>query len=179
MVTIDRPWQPWHVVESVIERPHQTIEKYGVNLKPATVTDPDEDRVAEGKFFRSKPISTGMERALLEMVRHTGIRLQVDEMEPLHIVRYPVGGHYAWHVDTDYSLEANGKHRKYTVVVPLNKAVRGGGTELMWSNGKPVQPSVKPGDALIFPSTMVHRAKPVKEGERWVLVGWFMGQPLR
>lgn len=174
-----QPWQPWHIVRGVIERPHQTIEKHGTNLRPATVTEDGEDRVADGKFFRSAPLQIGLERAIHEMMLRTEIRMQVSEWEPLHIVRYGVGGRYAWHVDNDYSLEANGLQRKYTIVVPLNDTCEGGGLELMWTNGKPVMPNLKAGDAIVFPSTMVHRAKPVKRGERWVLVGWLMGSALR
>lgn len=172
-------WQPWHIVRGVIERPHQTIEKHGNNLKPATATEDGEDRVADGRFFTSKPLQAGLERAVSEMIRVTDIRLHVSEWEPLHIVRYGPGGRYSWHVDNDYSLEANGLQRKYTVVVPLNDTCKGGGLELMWTNGKGIKPDLRPGDAVIFPSTLVHRAKPVLEGERWVLVGWMMGQALR
>lgn len=172
-------WVPWYIKPRVIERPHQTIEKHGTNLKPATATEEGEDRVADGKFFRSKAIQEGLALAVGEMVKQTDIKLHVDEWEPLHIVRYGPGGRYAWHVDNDYSLEPNGKQRKYTVVVPLNDTAKGGGLELMWTNGKPYKPNLKPGDAIIFPATMVHRATPVKSGERWVLIGWLMGQPLR
>ncbi len=172
------PWRPWYIKSGVIERPQQTIEKYGANLEQATVTDEEEDRVAEGKFFRSKPIQTGLEMAVTDMVKATDIRLHVDDWEPLHIVRYRKGGHYAWHVDNDYSLEPNGKQRKYTVVVPLNDTATGGGLEILW-NAKPYKPNLKPGDAIIFPSTLVHRATAVKAGTRWVLVAWMLGHPLR
>ena len=35
------------------------------------------------------------------------------------------------------------------------------------------------GDVVAFPSTLLHRGRPVLRGERWILVGWAQGPALR
>lgn len=85
-----------------------------------------------------------------------------------HLVRYIPGNFYAPHTDTG----ADVNDRYFTVLCYLNDSFRGGETTFLSLNH-----SVKPqcGKAIVFPSTYVHCAEPVDEGEKYILVSWLIG----
>ena len=71
----------------------------------------------------------------------------------------------AWHHDTSADI---------SVVVPLNSgAYEGGGTEF---HRKGIVEPLPSGTALMFPSfSHMHRGLPVKDGDRYLLVFWLIG----
>jgi hypothetical protein len=90
-----------------------------------------------------------------------------------HLVRYIPGNFYAPHTDTG----ADVNDRYFTVLCYLNDSFRGGQTTFFSLNHS-VQP--QSGKAIVFPSTYVHSAEPVDEGEKYILVSWLIGaQPMR
>lgn len=89
------------------------------------------------------------------------------------ISRYAPGDKYDWHMDLGGGPMSL---RKITVVVELQAAVNGGGLEVFGIGDVNLQV----GDAAIFPSFIMHRAKPVAIGERWSATVWLLGTaPLR
>ena len=52
---------------------------------------------------------------------------------------------------------------------------QGGGTEVFYGEGRENRIALDQGDALIFPSFIMHRALPVLSGTRWTLVSWLTG----
>lgn len=95
------------------------------------------------------------------------------------LTRYEAGQEYGWHMDLGKGASSR---RKISVVVGLNEPseYEGGGTEIFY--GSQANPLVKlsAGEALLFPSYVMHRAVPVTSGVRWTLVTWFSGErPLR
>ena len=70
--------------------------------------------------------------------------------------------------------------RKITIVVELaGGGYEGGGTEVFFGEGRNNRVALGRGDALIFPSFIMHRALPVESGARWTLVSWLTGpEPL-
>ncbi len=85
-----------------------------------------------------------------------------------HIVRYQPGGFYVSHADAGLDLN----DRYFTVLCYLNDDFRGGHTSFP-TLGFSVTP--QKGKAVLFPSTYVHRAEPVLEGNKYILVSWLMG----
>jgi predicted 2-oxoglutarate/Fe(II)-dependent dioxygenase YbiX len=85
-----------------------------------------------------------------------------------HIVRYQTGGFYVSHADAGLDLN----DRYFTILCYLNDEFTGGHTSFP-TLGFSVTP--RKGKAIMFPSTYVHRAEPVIEGTKYILVSWLMG----
>ncbi len=102
-----------------------------------------------------------------------------DVEEGLQLTTYspgPVG--FDWHIDIGTSDIA--RRRKLTVVVEIgtSSVATGGGVDLMRSRDpEPIR--LEPGQALVFPAFILHRAVPPVTGERTSLVAWLSGPPLR
>jgi PKHD-type hydroxylase len=71
--------------------------------------------------------------------------------------------------------------RKISLVVELAVGgYDGGGIEVFYGEGTGNRFALGQGDALFFPSFIMHRALPVLSGTRWTLVSWLTGpEPLK
>jgi PKHD-type hydroxylase len=102
--------------------------------------------------------------------------------EQLQYSRYeaPAGG-YDWHLDiASSSAMAAGARRKISVVVQLSNPDQCFGGELELRPARHVVvPFLEVGSALLFPSYLLHRVAPVKQGARESLVTWVAGPPFR
>src|ERR1700747_1299290 len=100
------------------------------------------------------------------------------EMGQLQLTRYRAGQLYDWHMDLGGGAMSL---RKITLVVELAAGgYQGGGTEVFYGEGRNNRIALGQGDALVFPSFIMHRALPVESGTRWTLVSWLAGpEPLR
>jgi PKHD-type hydroxylase len=111
----------------------------------------------------------------VERVNAETWQLRISHMEPLQLLRYLVGGHYDWHTD----LGARGviSLRKVSVTVLLSppEDFEGGQLELQ-AGGKTMQPPLRQGSAVLFPSWQRHRVAPVTHGVRDALVLWVVGK---
>jgi PKHD-type hydroxylase len=97
-----------------------------------------------------------------------------DEMGQLQLTRYATDQLYDWHMDLGPGAMSL---RKITVVVELAAGgYQGGGTEIFYGEGTHNRIDLSQGDALIFPSFIMHRALAVQGGTRWTLVTWFTGR---
>jgi PKHD-type hydroxylase len=104
-------------------------------------------------------------------------QFEIDAISDLQLGRYrPPGQLYNWHTDLGAGAYSR---RKLSVSVMLNKAEAYVGGDLQF--GSELCPTIRPqkGNAVIFPSWVVHRVTPVTAGERWSLVTWFLGPPFR
>ena len=91
--------------------------------------------------------------------------------DEIQYTEYGEGGNYDWHVDIGpYPIN----HRKISIVVFLTDDHVGGELEL-WSGGNFQNILKKRGNAIIFPSYLLHRVTPVTEGIRKSLVLWVGG----
>lgn len=95
------------------------------------------------------------------------------------------GSHYAWHCDTgtaNMELLNNCETNKLSISLLLSDPdeYEGGEFQLQLC-GRSDMISMKPplGYAIIFPSTSVHRVRPIKSGKRVSLVGWYGGPNFR
>jgi hypothetical protein len=84
------------------------------------------------------------------------------------IVRYLPGGRYLAHADAGQDMQ----DRYFSVVCYLNSDFEGGTT---WFPNLSYRAIPQSGKAIIFPSTYLHSAEPVLEGEKFVLVTWLLG----
>ena len=88
--------------------------------------------------------------------------------EDTHIVRYVAGGFYVSHADA--GLDRNDRY--FTVLCYLNDSYRGGYTSFPTLNFSVVP---RRGKVIVFPSTYIHRAEPVLEGTKYIMVSWLVG----
>jgi len=98
-------------------------------------------------------------------------------MGQLQLTRYAAGQLYGWHMDLGSGAMSL---RKISVVVELaGGGYNGGGIEVFYGEGSGNRIALGQGDALLFPSFIMHRALPVQSGTRWTLVSWLTGpEPL-
>jgi hypothetical protein len=94
--------------------------------------------------------------------------VSLSEHDGTQLIRYGPGGHYSAHSDAGGDLS----HRYFSVVCYLNEDFEGGHTSF-----PPLAYSAapRPGKAIVFPSTYLHRACPVLSGEKFVIVSWVLG----
>jgi PKHD-type hydroxylase len=102
--------------------------------------------------------------------------------EQLQYSRYeaPAGG-YDWHLDIASSSNmAQGAQRKISIVIQLSDPDQCFGGELELRPARHVfAPFLETGSAVLFPSYLLHRVSPVKQGFRESLVTWVTGPPFR
>ena len=98
----------------------------------------------------------------------------------IQILKYRPGGHYEWHIDYGVCWHL-GLDRKLSISIQLSNESQyeGGELEIKDWKGDNITAPKKLGSAIVFDSRITHRAKPVTEGERIVLVGWASGPKLR
>ena len=92
----------------------------------------------------------------------------------VRIQRYRKGDYTEAH--TDYEPET-GEFSKLTVVIPLVEPICWHGGVLQIGNSRKA-PSLRAGDAVIFPSFTPHRVTNVLSGERITLSAWMIGPSL-
>jgi PKHD-type hydroxylase len=87
------------------------------------------------------------------------------------------GDHYGWHTDYQTSSLDRSLIRKLSISLILSDPDEYEGGEFQVLNDTDSMITSKPpkGTALIFPSTLSHRVRPVKSGKRISLVGWYAG----
>ena len=93
---------------------------------------------------------------------------------------------YTWHVDSGNNAMKPRVHgelyeRKLSCSLVLSDPDEYEGGELQFHYGKMFFESLKPekGTAIVFPSWLPHRVRPVKKGRRVSLVGWMNGPAFR
>lgn len=100
--------------------------------------------------------------------------------ESAQVARYGAEreGHFDWHSDIGDGPLA--RRRKLTMVVQLSEdeAYTGGALETMPDSAVRTAARTR-GDALLFPSFVLHRVTPVTQGERYSLTIWAHGPAFR
>jgi len=177
-------YTPWIVYPKAVDPVllHSQRQKaLGSGLVPLVDTEVGV-RVSDGQYFWDRALSAVLGCLVNRAQDDLSIEYDWSTMGRLQMTRYRPGGKYDWHVDNDFLLEPTGLQRKWTVVVGISRPDAdfiGGGLELMWTNATQHAVLLDQGDAIVFPSTLLHRGKPVLEGERWILVAWAQGRALR
>jgi PKHD-type hydroxylase len=102
---------------------------------------------------------------------------------PIQYTEYSgAGTKYGWHPDIAQSEYRDDEIRKLSISLFLSDPdeYEGGEFQLIHVDRKDME-TVKPpmGTAIIFPSTSLHRVRPIKSGKRISLVGWMGGPQFR
>lgn len=95
-------------------------------------------------------------------------------VDRLQLTEYAAGDEYDWHVDHGGGALSLRK-LSMTVLLSSREDATGGGFEVFEQRGSDVP--LDQGDAVIFPSYVVHRVSPVTAGTRRSLVTWVNGPP--
>ncbi len=98
--------------------------------------------------------------------------------EMIQYTRYSPGGKYNWHMDVGNSGRSVNRKVSLSVMISGKDECEGGEFE-MHNTQKYDHIDLDKGDAVIFPSYMMHRVCPVKSGMRRSLVLWVSGPPFR
>ncbi len=144
----------------------------GLDLKDAGVYDlygrksqkkPRKSKVAFVDDLNN--INTKITNEILKRTpKQRGYELYVESFQ---FTEYNVGDYFDWHSDSDDDVF---KDRIYTIVIQLNDEYTSGDFQLMLENSITLKPGK--GNMFIFPSTILHRVKPVESGKRYSLVSW-------
>jgi len=129
----------------------------------------DESSTADWIFQRMLEAFTSINR------EHFDFRL--DEFsERMQVAFYgaPSGGFFNWHIDSGTGALAS--RRKLTMVVQLSEPGSYVGGQLETNaDGNPREASRRIGSALVLPSFILHRVRPVTSGSRYSLTLWSHG----
>ena len=152
-----------------------------VEVAQSSERDVHNDRVSEVSWINSTEDSQSLFQFIWEMQdagnKDAEWKFDVDIIEPLQYTQYDgeKEQRYDWHVDHRID-EVEESIRKLSFTILLDGEFEGGEFEI--EAGSPGTPErihtvdLKPGDAVLFPSYMWHRVKPVTSGTRRSLVGW-------
>lgn len=115
-----------------------------------------------------------------DLIRHIIDRYSFDIKTPNYFQysTYTEKGFFDWHCDLIMDKPSDKKElmRKVSVVILLNDDFTGGEFETNKGNPKfPTKHNLTKGDAIIFPSFVSHRVKPIVSGTRKSLVLWYGG----
>lgn len=83
-----------------------------------------------------------------------------------------VKGHYGWHHDIGHRGQTASRRLSVTVQLTNQRDYRGGELEMYFTLG-PQNVTKQQGIAILFPSFIPHRVRPVLKGIRYSLVCWF------
>jgi len=123
--------------------------------------------------YHTKAINQVLEKALMTspIFRES---TQPKSILPFLISRYYTNMEYGWHVDSPLmAVDQNIIRVDLSITIFLNAAseYEGGELEIETPSGlKTFKLNV--GDAVIYPTTQLHRVKPVTDGVRMVAVSW-------
>ena len=128
-----------------------------------------------------------------------GWNFQWDFSESMQFTQYKKGQYYDWHCDgwdKPYQRQqgdpSHGKVRKLSVTLTLSdpKEYKGGELEFDFRDYDPplrdesqhLKKAIEilpKGSIIVFPSFVWHRVKPVRQGVRYSLVSWHVGDPFK
>ena len=115
----------------------------------------------------------------------SGLMFDIERVEDIQITKYKPGCFYEFHVDSYSSHHFKNKHgkvRKLSMTIQLNDDYEGGEFQIARCYKGKLQIETlekSKGTVIVFPSSLEHRVKKVTSGERYSLVAWFLGSPLK
>ena len=123
---------------------------------------------------------------IVEETNHKFFQYELIGFEFFQYTTYNKHQYYNYHIDTIFNgYEVNKDTnlcRKLSISILLNDASEFDGGEFEICAGDPNDPfshKLNKGDAIFFPSYLLHRVRPIKEGIRKSLVVWVLGPKWR
>lgn len=166
---------------------------YGIGWKQSTIggvsSEQDVDTsviLGDRIFFNDQQWLYNLIFPLMHIANeNAGWKFDITRAEDFHITRWDIGGHYDYHIDglgfheykTDNNL--NGMTRKISIVIWLNDDFEGGEFEFHPTYGSDNLHIPKKGQAMLYPSWIMHRVRPVTKGKRYSVLTCFVGNPIK
>jgi len=110
----------------------------------------------------------------IRLINHNIWDYTYDGYEPFQYSEYDISDHFDWHID---QIKFTGPNiRKVSFSIGLsNEDEYEGGDLVIKSSDKENHYKLGRGDALVFPSWILHKVTPITKGKRRVVVGWAQG----
>lgn len=112
-------------------------------------------------------------------INNTVFEYSLTALEDLQYAEYhhDVRGTYAWHQDDDMRPSYHNSIRKlsFSIILSDSEEYQGGEFQVKVDGVIDKSISLNKGDAVFFPSCILHQVTPVTEGIRRSLVGWVRG----
>ena len=169
------------------------------------LSDEESVRKSTVRWFWDGDFESVMRQAVDVANYISGWRYDIVKPEILQFTEYEKGGYYSLHTDgngchkgvRDWQTTAEqqnleqtrdpqllGTVRKLSVTVILNDNYEGGELQFVKQapeEAKLITTEIKPevGSAIVFPSYVHHRVKPVTKGTRYSIVAWYGGPPFK
>ena len=174
---------PTCITKSVSDVILQELE--GSNLEPGTIGPENEILNIRKSSISWIPTDHWVSGMLAHFISCANTNLFNFDLDGwANFVQYTVynepGSYYDWHNDLADSEFNPDKVRKLSISLCLSSKDDYEGGEFQILSGRKME-SVKMdiGDAIIFPSDLMHRVRPIKSGKRISLVGWMGGPPFK
>jgi PKHD-type hydroxylase len=141
-----------------------------------TSADPSTSVKANLQLPKGSALADAIGEAVVRALLDTPAFARAARPRTIHrpqIARYDVGMHYGSHVDSAFMVDRQRIRSDVSVTVFLNggSAYEGGDLVLQTDAGER-HVRGEAGDAVLYPSTYVHRVTPVTRGTRLVAVTW-------
>jgi|TARA_R100001530_G_scaffold136249_1_gene116005 PKHD-type hydroxylase len=120
--------------------------------------------------------------------KESGWNFQIKRSEPCQFTKYKLNQYYDWHCDSFGEPASDGTIRKLSMTCQLTDGseYKGGELEFDFRDYDPPQRDeskhlrkaieiLPKGSIIVFPSFIWHRVKPVRQGVRYSLVSWHVG----
>ena len=170
----------------------EVISLASSNFKGATIID-DTDCEKVVPDWRKSEVYWTTEQWIVDAIwpfmevanELSGQMFDIERVEDIQITKYGVGGFYGFHTDSyssHFFKDSHGKVRKLSMSVQLNDDYEGGELQVARISRGEIQIDTMEkakGTVIVFPSSLEHQVKKVTSGERYSLVAWFKGPPLR
>ena len=124
--------------------------------------------------------------------KESGWNFQIKYSQPCQFTKYKLNQYYDWHCDSFGEPASDGTIRKLSMTCQLTDGseYKGGELEFDFRDYDPPQRDeskhlrkaieiLPKGSIIVFPSFIWHRVKPVRQGVRYSLVSWHVGDPFK
>jgi len=185
---LTHPWTYWD--DAFTEGELEAIQTYceQEQLERGTTFSGDQEltekvRKSDVKFFGRNPETMWIFDKLNFVIQsinemYYGFDLNGYDSFQYTVYRSEELGRYDWHMDMAMGqmTENMAETRKLSLTLQLNDDYEGGEFQVCDGNQEtPIDVDTKKGRAILFPSFMTHRVKPVTSGIRKSLVVWVIG----
>ncbi len=113
-----------------------------------------------------------------DLIMHCNKGFQYDIqgfLEGVQVATYDIGGHFDWHMDAGPGKLSI---RKLSITIQMTPPEEYQGGELEFMGQDRLAPRDQ-GTAIVFPTFLFHRVRPVTKGSRVAAVTWVHGSPFR
>ena len=185
------------IIKEGLENNLQTAETgFSINKKISPLLNKNKTykkiRNSDVCFFLNTPwINRLIDPYIHNANQNAGWNFKLNTSEDFQFTKYGIKQHYDWHQDSFKQVYVQGHKyegmtRKVSVSVVLTdqKEYVGGSLDIAYQNSHKSIKTLKfnnleVGSILVFPSFLWHKVESIKKGNRYSLVGWYIGEALQ